>query len=263
MSSNVDASARIGEGCDFGQNVVIEADCTLGDGVRLGHNVVLEAGATLGDGVRLGHNVVVHSETILGDEVSVESGSVLGRVPKGAPTSVNRPLSDLPPLSVGSRSIIGAGAVVYRGTTVGRECLIADLSFVRENTEIGDSVIVGTHVTVENRVTIGAFSKIQTGAYITAATTIEDRVFVAPCVITTNDNFMGRTEKRFEKWGGPVIRRGARIGADATLLPGVEVGAEAFVAAGSVVTRDVEPGVLVMGSPAKAARPVDPEEFVT
>ena len=144
--------------------------------------------------------------------------------------------------------------MVYTGTTIGRQCLIGDLAFVREQVHIGDRVIVGTHVTVENEVTIGSGGKMQTGAYITAWTTIEENCFIAPCVVTTNDNYMGRTERRFKERGGATIRRGARVGANVTLSPNIEVGAEAFVAAGSVVTRPVSPATLVLGSPARARR---------
>jgi UDP-3-O-[3-hydroxymyristoyl] glucosamine N-acyltransferase len=112
----------------------------------------------------------------------------------------------------------------------GRQCLVGDLAFVREQVQIGDRVIVGTHVTVENAVSIGDNVKIQTGAYITAWTTIEADCFIAPCVVTTNDNYMGRTERRFAERGGAVIRRGARVGANVTLLPNIEVGEEAYKA---------------------------------
>ena len=144
--------------------------------------------------------------------------------------------------------------MVYTGSTIGKECLIGDLTFVREQVQIGDRVIVGTHVTVENEVSIGSGVKIQTGAYITAWTTIEENCFIAPCVVTTNDNYMGRTDRRFKERGGAVIRRGARVGANVTLLPNIEVGAEAFVAAGSVVTRPVPPATLALGSPARVVR---------
>lgn len=240
----------------------IDSTVTLGDNCEFGYNAVVEEGARLGDGVRVGHNVVIHAGTKIGDHVIIEANAVLGRVPRPAPTSVNRAPNSRPPLSVGDKCSIGVSAVIYRGTTIGSQCLIADQSFVREDTVIGDHVIVGAHVTVENQVEVGAYTKIQTGAYITAATTIEEHAFIAPCVITTNDNYMGRTEERFKHWGGPVIRRAARVGAGVILLPNIEVGEEAFVAAGSVVTRDAPPKTLVMGTPAKPVRPVLAEEFI-
>src|SRR5438034_3509182 len=103
-------------------------------------------------------------------------------------------------------------------------------------------------------------TKIQAEAYITASSTVEDNVFIAPCVVTTNDNFMGRTERRHELIKGPTIRRGARIGGGAILCPGIEIGEEAFVGAGAVVTKDVPPRAIVVGNPARVLRDVPDEE---
>jgi acetyltransferase-like isoleucine patch superfamily enzyme len=114
---------------------------------------------------------------------------------------------------------------------------------------------------IENDTTIGALSRIQANAYITAYSELEEDVFVAPCVVTTNDNFMGRTEKRLELLKGATIRRGARVGGGAVLCPGVEIGEEAFVGAGAVVTKDVPSGKLVVGNPARVLRDVAPEEL--
>lgn len=243
-------------------NQYIDPTAEVGEGCELGHGVVLERGVRVGNGCRIGHHAVIHEGTELGTGCTVGAGAVLGKPPQAAATSVNKTTGELPPLRIGHNSIIGAHAVIYRGTSVGQSCLIADLSFVREDTQIGDFVVVGAHVTIENRVKIGTRTKIQTGAYITAATTLGEHVFIAPCVITTNDNFMGRTEERFKQWGGPTVHRGARVGADVTLLPNVVIGEEAFVAAGSVVTQDVPARTLVMGSPAKPRREVPDEETV-
>jgi acetyltransferase-like isoleucine patch superfamily enzyme len=115
---------------------------------------------------------------------------------------------------------------------------------------------------VENDTTVGPLTTIQAGAYITAYSLLEERVFVAPCVVTTNDNFMGRTERRRELIAGPQIRRGARIGGGAILCPGVEIGEEAFVGAGAVVTKDVPPRVVVVGNPARVLRDVHADELL-
>jgi acetyltransferase-like isoleucine patch superfamily enzyme len=115
---------------------------------------------------------------------------------------------------------------------------------------------------VENDTTIGSRTRIQTGAYITAYVTVEEDVFIAPMVVTTNDNFMGRTEKRLALMRGCTIRRGARVGGGAHILPGVEICEEAFVATGSVVTRDVPARTVVMGVPAKPVREVPADELL-
>jgi UDP-3-O-[3-hydroxymyristoyl] glucosamine N-acyltransferase len=239
----IDPTAQIGEGCSLGFGVVVEAHVSIGDGCQIEHHAVIKQGTQIGPRCR------------------ISEGAVLGRAPQPAPTSVNKSSGELSPLRLGEGCIVGAQAVIYRGTEIGQKCLVADLSFVRENTVIGDFVIIGAHVTVENKVRIGSYTKIQTGAYITAATTIEDHVFIAPCVVTTNDNFMGRTEERFKHWGGAVIKRGARIGANVTLLPAMEIGEEAFVAAASIITKPVADKTLVMGSPAKYKRDVPENEW--
>ena len=240
----IDPTAQIGPGCVFGEHVV-----------------VLD-GARLGTGVSLGHHVVVYAGTIIGDGVTVCDNAVLGRPPRPARTSTVAAGADLPPLEIGSGTTVGTGAVLYAGTRIGRDCLIADQAFVRERCVIGDAVIVGRGVTVENETTIGSFTKIQSQAYITAWSTLEEYVFIAPCVVTTNDNTMGRTQERFKHRKGPYIKRGARLGANAVLLPGVTIGREAFVAAGALVTRDVPDAVLVRGTPARVIREVPEAEFV-
>ncbi len=134
--------------------------------------------------------------------------------------------------------MVSTGAVAYRGTTLGPGCILGDYAGVRERCTLGEKVVVGRSSVVENDTVIGDFTKIQTNVYITAYMTIEDRCFIAPCVQTTNDNFMGRTEKRHELIKGATIRRGARVGGGVVLCPAIEIGAEAFIAAGAVVTKD-------------------------
>jgi acetyltransferase-like isoleucine patch superfamily enzyme len=126
---------------------------------------------------------------------------------------------------------------------------------------MADDCILGRGSLIENDTTIGAGTRIQADAYVTAYSTLEEDVFIAPCVVTTNDNFMGRTEQRRQLMRGPTIRRGARIGGGAILCPAVEVGEEAFVGAGAVVTKDVPPRTVVVGSPARILREVDPAEL--
>ena len=140
--------------------------------------------------------------------------------------------------------------------------IIGDQSCVRERVQIGDDVVVGRGSLIENDTTIGRMTKIQADAYITAYSTLEEHVFIAPCVVTTNDNLMGRTERRHELIAGPTIRRGARVGGGAILCPGIEVGEEAFVGAGAVVTKDVPPRVVVVGSPARVLREVPEGELL-
>jgi acetyltransferase-like isoleucine patch superfamily enzyme len=224
-----------------------------------GVGVVVEAGVVFGEGVRLGHYVVVYAGTRIGDGVEVADFAVLGRTPRASRTSTLR-TGPLDPLVIGPGTYVGAHAVVYAGTEIGAECFIADGAQVRERCRLGRRVVVGRGVTIENDCVVGDETKFQTGAYLAAHSVVEDHVFVAPGVVTTNDPYLARTEARHAAIRGPRVRRGARIGGGAVILPGVEIGQEAVVAAGAVVTRDVPPYRVVMGVPARVVRPTPPEQ---
>jgi acetyltransferase-like isoleucine patch superfamily enzyme len=138
--------------------------------------------------------------------------------------------------------------------------VIGDQVHLRERSAVGRGTVVGRGSAIENDAVIGSGVRIQTGCYITAFCEIEDEVFVAPGVKTLNDRTAGRRPKG-EPLRGPVLRRRCRVGGGATLLPGVEIGEEAFVGAGAVVTRDVPPRTLVVGVPARAVRELEPDEL--
>ena len=204
---------------------------------------------------------VVYPGTVLGEGVKVLEGAVIGKQPTLSPRSTAK-REPLPPAELGAGTVVSTGAIVFAGTRVGARVVLGDQSCVRERVTIGDDVVVGRGSLVENDTTIGAMTKIQAGVYITAYSTLEENVFMAPCVVTSNDNFMGRTEQRHELIEGPTIRRGARVGAGAVLCPAVEIGEEAFVGAGAVVTKDVPARTLVVGNPARPLRQVPDEELL-
>jgi acetyltransferase-like isoleucine patch superfamily enzyme len=204
---------------------------------------------------------VVYPGTVIGEGCKILDYAVVGKQPTLSPRSTAK-REKLPPLVLGPGTVVSTGAVVFAGTTVGERVIVGDQACVRERCTIGDDVVIGRGSLVENDTSVGALTKIQAHAYITAYSLLEDNVFIAPCVITTNDNFMGRTEKRHDQIKGPTIRRGARIGGGAVLLPGIEIGEEAFVGAGAVVIKDVPPRALVVGNPARQIREVPDEELL-
>jgi acetyltransferase-like isoleucine patch superfamily enzyme len=210
--------------------------------------------------VQLGSEPFVYPGTELGSDVRLGDGCVIGKPPvlaAGSSAAAEAP----GPARLGDGVAVGAGAVILAGAVVGDGCVVGDQAHVRERTSIGAASVVGRGVSVENDVRIGARVRLQTNAYITAWSVVEDDVFVAPGVITTNDPTAGRREPG-QELRGPTLRRACRIGAGAVLLPGIEVGEEAFVAAGAVVTADVPPRVVVMGVPAKEWRDVAEEELL-
>ena len=224
-------------------------------------NLFLGDGVELGADVEIGANVVIHAGSKIGDGVVIQDNVVIGKQPRLGSRSTSKRV-DLAPCEIGEGSSICSGALVYAGTTIGPKSIIGDQASVRERCTLGEGVVVGRGVCVENDVAIGAFTKIQSNSYITAYSELEDHVFIAPCVTTTNDNFMGRTEARHATIKGAIIRRGARVGGGAVLLPGIEIGPEAFIAAGALVTKDVPAGKLVAGVPARVWRDVPAEELL-
>jgi acetyltransferase-like isoleucine patch superfamily enzyme len=203
----------------------------------------------------------VYPGTVLGEGVRVLENAVVGKQPALSPRSTAS-REPLPPTEIGDGTVVSTGAIVFAGSRVGSRVILGDQSCVRERVTIGDDVVLGRGSLVENDTVVGAMTRIQAEAYITAYSTIEEHVFVAPCVVTTNDNFMGRTERRKELMRGPTIRRAARIGGGAVLCPGVEIGEEAFVGAGAVVTKDVPAKAVVVGNPARVLREVAPDELL-
>jgi UDP-2-acetamido-3-amino-2,3-dideoxy-glucuronate N-acetyltransferase len=221
--------------------------------------LLLGEGVVVPDGASIGGNVVVHAGTVLGDGVRLGDGCVVGKPPAlGAHSSASR--EPPPPAQLGEGVTIGAGAVVVAGARIGRAAVVADQGHVRERTSIGEESLVGRAASVENDVSLGARVRLQTAAYVTAWSTVEDDVFVAPGVVLTNDPTAGR--RRGEELRGATLRRACRIGGGAVLLPGVEVGEEAFVGAGAVVTRDVPPRAVVVGVPARVVGEVGEEELL-
>jgi acetyltransferase-like isoleucine patch superfamily enzyme len=211
--------------------------------------------------VSIAETAVVYPGTVLGEGVVVGDHAVVGKQPAlSARSTASR--DELPPAELGAGTVVSAGAIVFAGTRLGERVIVGDQACVRERCVIGDDVVVGRGTLVENDTAIGALAKIQANAYITAYSTLEEQVFIAPGVTTTNDNYMGRTERRHELRKGPTIRRGARIGGAAVLLPGIEVGEEAFVGAGAVVLTDVEPRTVVVGNPARKLRDVPDDELL-
>ena len=209
----------------------------------------------------IAETAVVYPGTVVGEGCKILDYAVVGKQPTLSPRSTAQ-REELPPLELGPGTIVSTGAVVFAGTSVGERVIVGDQACVRERCTIGDDVVIGRGSLVENDTSVGALTKIQAHAYITAYSVLEDNVFIAPCVVTTNDNFMGRTEKRHDLVKGPTIRRGARIGGGVVLLPGIEVGEEAFVGAGAVVIRDVPARALVVGNPARQIREVPDEELL-
>jgi UDP-2-acetamido-3-amino-2,3-dideoxy-glucuronate N-acetyltransferase len=158
-------------------------------------------------------------------------------------------------VEIGDGVLIGGQAVIHAGVQIGAGARIGDHAQLRDGAKIGASTTIGSFSSVDPGVEIGDRVSVQTRCYVTGGTVIEDDVFVGPGVTLTNDNTMDRHAPEMAL-AGPLLRRACRIGGGAVICPGIEIGEEAFVAAGAVVTADVAPRAVVMGVPAKRVREV-------
>ena len=152
-----------------------------------------------------------------------------------------------PPI-IGKNAHIRSNTVIYDDVIIGDDFKTGHGVLVREKTNIGDNVLIGTNSVIEGYCTIGNNVKVQSNVYIPMKTSIEEHVFIGPCVCFTNDKYPIRIDYDLK---GPIIRKGASIGANSTFLSGVEIGEGAMIAAGAIVTHDVPPFYLAIGSPAR------------
>ncbi len=158
-------------------------------------------------------------------------------------------------LELGPEARIRSGSVVYAGSRIGHGFTTGHNVVIREECEIGDGVSVWSNSVVDYGCRIGDRVKIHTNCYVAQFTVIEDDAFLAPGVSVANDLYPGDDESA-ERMAGPVIEAGAQIGVNVTLLPYVRIGAGSIIGSGSVVSRDIEPGVVAFGNPARVHRAV-------
>lgn len=241
-------------------HAVVADGAELGEGVGIEAGAVIHAGARVGSGSFVGTGTVIHPGVEVGAECKIEDLVVLGKRPRLRPGS-SAAGGELGSLVLGEGVTVCCGAVVYAGTEIGERAIIGDQTQVRERSRIGPGSVVGRGSCVDFAARVGARVLIQTGVYVTGGSVVEDDVFLGPGVTTTNDHAMGR-HPRGEPLRGPVFRRACRVGGGVVVVPGVEIGEEAFVAAGAVVTRDVAARQVVMGVPARVQREVGDEDLI-
>jgi acetyltransferase-like isoleucine patch superfamily enzyme len=223
--------------------------------------LVLGEGVQLGEDVRIGAHVVIHDGTVVGDGCELQDGVVLGKPPKLARHSRVAGKAPPAPLVLEAGVVVCCQTVVFAGAHLSEGVIVGDQAYVRERAHLGPGTLIGRGSCIDNDVRVGARVRVQTDVYLTANSEVEDDVFVGPGVCTTNDSTMSRHGPEYPV-RGVRLRRACRIGGGAVFTPDVEIGEEAFVAAGAVVTRDVPARAVVMGVPARVVREVGDEDLL-
>ncbi len=245
-SRRIDTSAQVENPSLLGANTRVRAGARLIGDVQTGEDSLIDSNAVIYGPVKLGNRNYVGPNCVIGFPDMAE----LGQLMKSDGVTGKR------------STILGDECVVRTGTSIYTNVQIAnDVSFghnvlVREGVTIGEHTKIGTNVVVDGKSRVGARVSIQTGVYICTFSTVEDSVFLGPCCVFTNDKYV--TQKPF-KLIGPTVKKGASIGANALLFPGVTVGDGAVVGSQAMVNSDVPPRTIVAGIPAKRIRKVPKE----
>jgi acetyltransferase-like isoleucine patch superfamily enzyme len=185
----------------------------------------------------------------IGPGADLEPPAIIGKAPRGARKG------DLP-LIIGANAVIRPFTTIYAGSVFGDRLQTGQGASIREENTVGDDVSIGTNAVLEFGNSIGHRVRIHSGCFLELVT-IEDDVFVGPNVVFTDDPHPMNCPNYKNCRGGATVRRYARIGANATILPGVEIGENSLVGAGSVVVEDVPAGMVVVGNPARIIKAVD------
>ena len=164
--------------------------------------------------------------------------------------SKTNPHSNFNMTTIGDNSIIRSGSIIYPGNSIGNNFITGNKVNIRENNVIGDNVSIGTLSIIEHSVTIGNNVRIHSGAFIPEHTIINDGAWLGPRVVITNSKYPARKDSK-EKLSGVFVSENAVIGANVTILPGLKIGKNALIGAGSVVTKDVPKNMIYAGNPAK------------
>lgn len=196
---------------------------------------------------------IIYPKVKIGPRATIEDFAVIGKKVQGSKNNFG--------LKIGSDAILRTGTILYSGSVIGNNFQTGDYCRVRENNQIGNNVSIGANSHLERDSRVGNNVRIHSHCFIPEYTILEDDVWMGPGVTITNvvhppcPIFKERGhEMELACLRGPLIKKGAIIGARSILLPGVEIGERAFVAAGSVVTKDVKPDTVVVGSPARKTK---------
>lgn len=188
-------------------------------------------------------NSKIGKDTYIGDNVII---GYPGKAEKQL--LLNRDFDKLGGSIIGDNCVIRDYGLIYSNAEIGNNVNTGHHFLVREQTKIGDFTLIGSNVIIEDKCKIGNNVSIQSGVYIPTNCIIEKQVFIGPNAVLTNDKFMQRGEIKLK---GVIIKKGARIGANSTILPGIKIGMDSLIGAGAVVTKDVKSYEIVTGIPAK------------
>ncbi len=244
MLAKVHPSAIVGKG------VLLGEDC------RIGAHSVLEGVVSVRRGSFIAGNVTIQGKVSLGKHCYVGQNSVVGfptrdstsRILKGAEA-----FEVMAPVRIGDNVSIRTNCTIYEDVSIASKVRFGHNVMVREKVKVGEGTLLGTNSVIDGHCKIGSNVSIQSGVYVCTYTEVEDYVFMGPNCVMTNDKYAMQSPYKLK---GPILRRGVSVGANALIMPGVEVGAGSVIGSGAVVTKKVPKRVIVLGVPGKVWKKV-------
>ncbi len=240
-----------GKNCDIGKNLIINGNVKIGDNCKIGNNVKLHS-VSIDDNSSIQDNSIIGYSTISGHYYGQKN---LDGDSKTLTTPTYR-------IEIGKNVLIRNGVTIYLDVKIDDNCWINHNAIIREKVNILKDCTIGSNTICENNVSIGKKCTIHNNTMICAETQIESFVFIGPGVSFTNNSPIGHLRDIPNTIRGAKLRFGCAIGGGATICPGVEIGHEAIVAAGSIVTKDILPQIIVAGNPAKKIKDVESQSFI-
>jgi len=241
-----------------GKNIRLGKDVVLGENVELGFNVIIMDSCNIGNNVSIGHNCIIYPNTIIEKDTRIQDNVVIGKQPESLKNSTFK-IKERTNTLIKEDCLICTASIIYAGVQLGKGNILGDAVVIREGSQLGDYSKVGNGSFIYFDAKIGNHVSIQAKAIIGEESILEDHVFIGPKVTMNLDRYMGRKGNPLDPI---VIRRGAAIGSSCILLPGIEIGENVLVGAGSIINKSLEGNFVYIGNPPRKFRKVEKDEMV-
>lgn len=230
---------------DFNQglNCVIASDAVIGKNVTLGHNCIIESGVAIGDNTYIDSNTIIRSGTSIGEDSFIGANCIIGEY--WMDFCIDREKHQHP-LKIGNKALVRSGSIIYAGSEIGDNFQTGHQVTIREKAKIGNSVSIGTLSDIQGNCHIGNYVRLHSNVHIGQLSVIDDFVWIFPYVVLTND-----PTPPSDHFVGVHVHSFAIVATGAVIMPGIEIGQDALVAASAMVNKPVEPYAVVGGNPAK------------
>ena len=250
MNKKIDEKkVEIGSDCELSSNVIFSDFVKVGNNCKIGNNVILR-------------NCVLGDNTIVEDNSIIGYGTLTGHYYDRSSSSDSNPTKQKFRIIIGKNVLIRTGVTIYFDSQIADNCWINHNAIIRENVKIAEDSSIGSNTICENNVSIGKRCVIQNNTMICSQTILESFVFVGPGVSFTNNAPIGHLRDVEPIIRGPKLKLGCAIGGGVTICPGIEIGEESIIAAGSVVTKNIPPRIIASGNPAEKQKNVGQKGFI-